>query len=236
MHRPRPGQPRRDRRGARRGRHGLHRRQLHRQPDAHGDDRPVPRRARRVGHGDDLSGRVGRRRQEHARARRADGRRARRGGVAARRPGLRDPRHRSRGDRHAARSALPTEQFGYPLAGSLLPWIDKDLGNGQSKEEWKAMAEANKILGRERSPIPMDGLCVRIGSMRCHSQALTMKLHARRAARRDRAHARRRARMGAGGAERREDVAARADAGRGDRHAQRADRPPAQAGDGRRNT
>ena len=72
--------------------------------------------------------------------------------------------------------ALPTEQFGYPLAGSLLPWIDKDLGNGQSKEEWKANAEGNKILGRERSPIPMDGLCVRIGSMRCHSQALTVKL------------------------------------------------------------
>jgi len=73
-------------------------------------------------------------------------------------------------------SSLPTEQFGYPLAGSLLPWIDKDLGNGQSKEEWKAIAEGNKILGRERSPIPMDGLCVRIGSMRCHSQALTVKL------------------------------------------------------------
>jgi aspartate-semialdehyde dehydrogenase len=73
-------------------------------------------------------------------------------------------------------TALPTEQFGYPLAGSLLPWIDKDLGNGQSKEEWKAIAEGNKILGRERSPIPMDGLCVRIGSMRCHSQALTVKL------------------------------------------------------------
>jgi aspartate-semialdehyde dehydrogenase len=73
-------------------------------------------------------------------------------------------------------SALPTEQFGYPLAGSLLPWIDKDLGNGQSREEWKAIAEGNKILGRERSPIPMDGLCVRIGSMRCHSQALTVKL------------------------------------------------------------
>jgi aspartate-semialdehyde dehydrogenase len=73
-------------------------------------------------------------------------------------------------------SSLPVEQFGYPLAGSLLPWIDKDLGNGQSREESKAMAEGNKILGRDRSPIPMDGLCVRIGSMRCHSQALTIKL------------------------------------------------------------
>jgi aspartate-semialdehyde dehydrogenase len=73
-------------------------------------------------------------------------------------------------------AALPHAEFGHPLAGSLLPWIDKDLGNGQSKEEWKAMAEGNKILGRSASPIPMDGLCVRIGSMRCHSQALTVKL------------------------------------------------------------
>jgi aspartate-semialdehyde dehydrogenase len=73
-------------------------------------------------------------------------------------------------------AALPSEQFGHPLAGSLLPWIDKDLGNGQSKEEWKGLAEANKILGRERNPIPVDGICVRIGAMRCHSQALTVKL------------------------------------------------------------
>jgi aspartate-semialdehyde dehydrogenase len=71
---------------------------------------------------------------------------------------------------------LPVEQFGHPLAGSLLPWIDKDLGSGQSREEWKGMAEANKILGRSRSPIPVDGICVRIGAMRCHSQALTAKL------------------------------------------------------------
>jgi aspartate-semialdehyde dehydrogenase len=73
-------------------------------------------------------------------------------------------------------SMLPTEHFGVPLAGSLIPWIDKDLGNGQSKEEWKAQAEGNKILGRESNPIPMDGVCVRIGAMRCHSQALTIKL------------------------------------------------------------
>ena len=72
--------------------------------------------------------------------------------------------------------ALPKEEIGYPLAGSLLPWIDKDLGNGQSREEWKAQAEANKILGRNGKQIPMDGVCVRIGAMRCHSQALTIKL------------------------------------------------------------
>ena len=71
---------------------------------------------------------------------------------------------------------FPTEQFGHALAGSLLPWIDKDLGNGQSREEWKGMAECNKILGRAADPVPIDGICVRIGAMRCHSQALTIKL------------------------------------------------------------
>jgi aspartate-semialdehyde dehydrogenase len=72
------------------------------------------------------------------------------------------------------------KQFGAPLAGNLIPWIDKDLGNGQSKEEWKAGAETNKILGLGDAfgskAIPVDGLCVRIGAMRCHSQALTIKL------------------------------------------------------------
>jgi aspartate-semialdehyde dehydrogenase len=71
---------------------------------------------------------------------------------------------------------FPTSHFGVPLAGSLIPWIDKDLGNGQSKEEWKGGAETNKILGREANPIIIDGLCIRIGAMRCHSQALTIKL------------------------------------------------------------
>lgn len=77
-------------------------------------------------------------------------------------------------------SADETKQFGVPLAGNLIPWIDKDLGNGQSKEEWKAGAETNKILGLGAAfgstEIPVDGLCVRIGAMRCHSQALTIKL------------------------------------------------------------
>jgi aspartate-semialdehyde dehydrogenase len=71
---------------------------------------------------------------------------------------------------------FPVSAIGHPLAGNLLPWIDKDLGNGQSREEWKGMAEGNKILGRESSPIPIDGLCVRVGAMRSHSQALTIKL------------------------------------------------------------
>jgi aspartate-semialdehyde dehydrogenase len=72
-------------------------------------------------------------------------------------------------------SDMPTENFGVPLAGSLIPWIDKQLDNGQSKEEWKGQAEVNKILGTSQR-IPVDGLCVRIGAMRCHSLALTLKL------------------------------------------------------------
>jgi aspartate-semialdehyde dehydrogenase len=75
------------------------------------------------------------------------------------------------------RADFPRQSFEHPLAGSLLPWIDKDLGTGQSREEWKAQAEANKILGRHNgAQVPLDGICVRIGAMRCHSQALTIKL------------------------------------------------------------
>jgi aspartate-semialdehyde dehydrogenase len=78
---------------------------------------------------------------------------------------------------HALRNGgLPKQEIGYPLAASLLPWIDSDLGNGQSREEWKGQAETNKILGRSERPIPVDGICVRVGAMRCHSQALTVKL------------------------------------------------------------
>ena len=77
-------------------------------------------------------------------------------------------------------TAEETANFAVPLGGSLIPWIDKDLGNGQSKEEWKGMAETNKILGQGpgfgSTAVPVDGFCVRIGAMRCHSQALTFKL------------------------------------------------------------
>lgn len=73
------------------------------------------------------------------------------------------------------RNDVPTEFFGAPLAGGLIPWIDAQLENGQSKEEWKGQAEVNKILGNTNT-IPVDGLCVRIGAMRCHSLALTIKL------------------------------------------------------------
>lgn len=72
--------------------------------------------------------------------------------------------------------ALPTEQFGVPLAGSLIPYIDSQLDSGQSREEWKAQVEANKIMGRSNDQVPVDGLCVRVGAMRCHSQAITIKL------------------------------------------------------------
>ena len=78
-------------------------------------------------------------------------------------------------------SSVETANFGVPLGGSLIPWIDKDLGNGMSKEEWKGMAETNKILGQgegfDSTAIPVDGFCVRVGAMRCHSQALTFKLN-----------------------------------------------------------
>ena len=72
--------------------------------------------------------------------------------------------------------AFPTANFGAPLAANLIAWIDKDLGNGQSREEWKAGAESNKIMGTEGKPVPVEGLCVRVSAMRCHSQALTIKL------------------------------------------------------------
>lgn len=82
--------------------------------------------------------------------------------------------------RQRAMSAEETANFGVPLGGSLIPWIDKDLGNGVSREEWKGMAETNKILGQGEgfgtAAMPVDGFCVRVGAMRCHSQALTFKL------------------------------------------------------------
>ena len=83
--------------------------------------------------------------------------------------------------RQRAMQGAEVEHFGVPLGGSLIPWIDKDMGNGQSREEWKGMAETNKILGRgpgfSAAAIPVDGVCVRVGSMRCHSQALHFKLN-----------------------------------------------------------
>ncbi|KPV40511.1 aspartate-semialdehyde dehydrogenase [Thiohalorhabdus denitrificans] len=71
---------------------------------------------------------------------------------------------------------FPDDNFGVPLAGSLIPWIDKPMDNGQSKEEWKGSEETNKILGRQGAPVPIDGTCVRIGAMRSHAQAFTIKL------------------------------------------------------------
>ena len=83
-------------------------------------------------------------------------------------------------EKQRALSAEETANFGVPLGGSLIPWIDKDLGNGVSREEWKGMAETNKILGQGEGfgtpHVPVDGFCVRVGAMRCHSQALTFKL------------------------------------------------------------
>lgn len=77
---------------------------------------------------------------------------------------------------HIRSADYPVDQWGVPLAGSLIPYIDSQLDSGQSREEWKGYAETNKILGRGGNPIPIDGICVRVGAMRCHSQALTVKL------------------------------------------------------------
>jgi aspartate-semialdehyde dehydrogenase len=77
---------------------------------------------------------------------------------------------------HIRSAGYPREHFGVPLAGSLIPYIDRQLDSGQSREEWKGQAETNKILGRGDQPIPIDGICVRVGAMRCHSQAFTIKL------------------------------------------------------------
>ena len=77
---------------------------------------------------------------------------------------------------HLNSQDYPSDEFGVPLAGSLIPWIDAQLDNGQSREEWKGGAEANKILGNTDNIVPIDGICVRVGAMRSHSQALTVKL------------------------------------------------------------
>jgi aspartate-semialdehyde dehydrogenase len=96
------------------------------------------------------------------------------------RPGLQDPAATALDLDRAVTGRLqsgqvPAEQFGAPLAASLLAWIDRPMDNGQTREEWKGFAETNKILGT-KTPIPVDGICVRVGAMRCHSQALTIKL------------------------------------------------------------
>ena len=125
----------------------------------------------------DLPVGVRRRRTEHARAVAADGRGSSRGEGAL----LGDPGSSILDiDREVAGilrdERFPTEHFGVPLAGSLIPWVAEDMGDGVSKEEWKGGAETNKILGRETQPIPVESICVRVGAMRCHSQALTIKL------------------------------------------------------------
>jgi aspartate-semialdehyde dehydrogenase len=73
-------------------------------------------------------------------------------------------------------SELPVDNWAVPLAASLIPWIDRAMENGQTREEWKGIVETNKIIGRSDNPIPIDGQCIRIGAMRCHSQAFTIKL------------------------------------------------------------
>jgi aspartate-semialdehyde dehydrogenase len=136
--------------------------------------------------------------------------------------------------RSAQKSAdFPTAQFGVPLAANLIPWIDKDLGNGQSREEWKAGAEANKIMGTEEQPVPVEGICVRVSAMRCHSQALTIKLKKGPTLGGNREVDRGRQRLGARGAQRSRVLDSPALPAGGQRAHGNTDRPPAKAGHGR---
>ena len=130
-------------------------------------------RAGRVDDQHDLSGGQRGRGPEHARAAQANGRRQRLRAASSSPIRLRPfSKSTAASPKRSAARPIPTEHFGVPLAGSLIPWIDKDLGNGQSKEEWKGQAETNKILGLAGDKtIPVDGVCVRVGAMRCHSQA-----------------------------------------------------------------
>ena len=135
---------------------------------------------------------------------------------------------------------FPTEHFGVPLAGSLIPWIDKDLGNGMSREEWKGGAgdeqDPRPRAGIGKSPIPVDSICVRIGAMRCHSQALTIKLRRDVPLAEIEVDARRRQRVGARDSQHREESVAAAHAGGRHRIAGGPDRPAAQARDGQATT
>ena len=147
---PRPRQPGRDRRRAREGREEFHRRQLHGDPHDDGARRVVPARRHRVDDLHDVPIGLRRRRAEHARAPRADGRGAHGGARGL----LEDPSSAILDiDREVAGILrdpnFPKEHFGVPLAGSLIPWIDRDMGDGMSREEWKGGAETNKILGRD---------------------------------------------------------------------------------------
>ena len=186
-HHPRPGEPPGHRPRARRRREELHRRQLHREPHAHGDRRAAQGGPGRVDERHDLPGGLGRRRAEHARAPAADGRGALRRQGAARRPGVGDPRHRpgGRGDRCATRSSRrPTSACRWPAASCR--------GSTPTSETARAGRSGRGTPRRTRSsaanprPVAVDGLCVRVGAMRCHSQGLTIKLRKDLPARRDR--------------------------------------------------
>ena len=131
-----------------------------------------------------------------------------------------------------ADDGFPQSRFGAPLAASLLPWIDRPVGDGRSREEGKGFEEGNKILGSEE-PVPIDGVCVRIGSMRCHAQAFHRQAPRGPAPGRDRGSHRQRARLGAGGREHPGGDPRRAHPGRGERTPRSCGRPGSQARDGR---
>ena len=124
--------------------------------------------------------------------------------------------------------SLPTAEFGVPLAGSLIPWIDKEMPEGQTREEWKGMAETNKIMGLN-PPVPVDGICVRVGTMRCHSQGLCIKLTKDVPLAETRTDARGRQPVGARGSQQQGRQHSLPHPDRCFRHADGAHRPPAQA-------
>ena len=221
---------------ARPRRQELHRRQLHGQPDADGDGRPLPRRPRRVGERDDLSGRVGRRRASTcASSSRRWASRTRRSRALLADPDVGDPRHRSRRHRHAARRDVSRPSSSATRSpAACCPGSTRTSATARARKSGRRRPRATRSSAASAAPIPIDGLCVRIGAMRCHSQALTVKLT------RDVPLAEIESLLAAahewvrGRAEREGSDAARADADRRDRHAAGADRPPAQAVDGRR--
>ena len=157
----------------------LHRRQLHRQPDADGHGGPVPARRDRVDDQHDLPGGLGRRRGRDARAGGADGARSATARAALLdRSGLGDPRHRPRGERlDALARAAEARTSAIRSPAACCRGSTRTSATARAARNGKAQAETNKILGRSNgSAIPVDGICVRVGAMRCHSQALTIKL------------------------------------------------------------
>ncbi len=196
----------------------FHRRQLHGVADADGRGRPDARGSRGMDYRDDLPIRFGRRRAEHARNARADGRAAQSAAALLSNPASSILEIDRAVSASLSREEFPRAHFEVPLAGSLIPWIDKDLGNGQSREEWKAAAEANKILGTESRPVPIEGICVRVGCDALPLSGIDHQAHARFADAGTRETDRQRQSLGADRAQHQRGLNSPIVPGRGQRH------------------